>query len=211
MIMNPPELTNISVAKRPAMEGDTEPKVSEPGTVALVNPGRGTGNGVAIADGSVSGAFVISGMIGVTGNVKVTGTIESAFLAKLREKFSGANPDEPIWPPDAIMQMDEGRDALVAQEFIDVFRALFMLREAGDPPPADGAEGSAKKLLAQLIAETGWPDFEAPATVPVPPPWDNTDDRDPFRRYEISAAMDVLMRLYHAKGPAGGSDLPPDR
>jgi len=142
--------------------------------------------------------------------VRVVGVIESEFLKKLRAKFVGNVAGQQLWPPQAALENGAAAKELAAQEFTDAFRALFLLREDFVQPPGDGAEGSARKLIRELIDETGWPFFND--KVPVPEPWSSTDKRDKFRRYEVSSAMDVLMRLFHAKGAGGGSsDMPPDR
>jgi len=198
-------LTNISVAKR-QVTADAAVEGNNTGSVGIEGRASGTGEATATA-GALSGTFALSGTLTVTGDVKVTGTVDSAFLKKLRTKFIGPDPDNQVWPSDDAVDDEE----LAASEFIDAFRALFMLREDGVPPPA-GAPGSAKQLIKELVDETGWPAFNE--NVAVPAPWNTPEKRDSFRRYEVSSAVDVLMRVYHMKGASAGGEptqLPPDR
>ena len=206
MVTNEP-ITNISVTKHPPPPNGGA-TIAESGSVAVVGRGSGTGAATATADGKATGTLSVSGTLAVTGNISVVGIIESEFLRKFREKFFGKPGEEQPWPTTELM-MDNKR---LAEEFTDAFRTLFLLREEFDPPAADGADGSAKKLIKQLIDDTGWPLFNE--KVPVPEPWSASDKRDRFRRYEVSAAMDIMMRAFHCKGTGGGGEttgLPPDR
>jgi len=207
--MKPP-LTNISVKKQPVPPGSAAVEsMDEPGTVTVIGTGAGSGEGTAATEGNVEGAFLISGALNITGNVKVFGTVDSEFLKLLKQKFAQTDANgKLLWPPDAIME-DE---VAIAGEFTDAFVALFKLQEGGIGPPTDGVPGRAKKLIEELVVATGWPAFNL--TVPVPAPWNKEDRRDSFRRYEVSAAVDVLMRIYHLKGAGGSAEptgLPPDR
>jgi hypothetical protein len=200
--MNPPSLTNISLTQRPAPTSDGAAADANQGTVAVT--GNGTAEAAVGADGGAVGTLTVAGSVSVTGKVTVVGLIESVFLRKLREKFSGSGDMDKAWPPDAIREDEKA----MANEFNDAFSALFLLREGRKKPDADGAEGSAKKLIKELIDETGWPDDKV--KVPVPEPWNTNDRFDLFRRYEISSAMDIMMRAFTAKGAGGEvTDHPP--
>lgn len=180
-------LTNISVTRRPAPTKGALDDEPEEATV------ESNGNDQPVTTTSVSGQPMI------------TASIESEFLRKLRAKLIGNVPSVQAWPLAEIMDMESE----VSDEFTDAFQALFLALE-GAMPPFDGRAGSAKKLIMELIEETEWPAFND--KVPVPAPWNVAMKQDAFRRYEVSAAMDVMMRLYHAKG-AGAPDspkLPPD-
>jgi len=132
-----------------------------------------------------------------------TGMVESEFLKKFRAKFIGdaENPPWP-WPRQTVNTPLE-----FANEFVAVFRSLFMLLEDDDVPPA-GPPNSAKQMVKDLIEETVWP---SGAMVPVPDPWKVNRVRA-FRRYEIAAAINILMEAYNARGPGGDpSGYPPQR
>jgi hypothetical protein len=132
-----------------------------------------------------------------TGDVKVVGSIDSLFLQKFREKFVTSGK----WPRSSTNTPGEW-----SAEFMDVFRAMF-LRIEGSETPDPGPANSAKQLIRELIAETGWP---KPEQMPVPDPW--KDRPMAFRRYEIVQAMDIMMRVFQPKGLGGDSSgLPPDR
>ncbi len=131
-----------------------------------------------------------------------TGLVESEFLKKFREKFIGPDAENPPWPREITNTPLE-----YANEFVAVFRSLFMLLEGEDVPPA-GPANSAKQMVKELIDETGWP---SGAAVPVPAPWKATRARA-FRRYEIAAAINILMGAYNSEGPGGdASGYPPQR
>jgi hypothetical protein len=63
-------------------------------------------------------------------------------------------------------------------------------------------------MVKDLIDETHWPNGES---IPVPAPWKVNRARA-FRRYEIGAAINILMEAYNAQGPGGDpSGYPPQR
>ena len=129
-----------------------------------------------------------------------SGLVESEFLKKFREKFVGTGLPKP-WPRVTVNTPTE-----YANEFVAVFRSMFMLLEDDEVPP-EGPPNSAKQMIKELIAETEWPTGES---IPVPDPWKLTRVRA-FRRYEISACIAILMQAY--KGGPGGdpSGYPPQR
>jgi len=129
-----------------------------------------------------------------------TGLVESEFLKQFRAKFVGA--ENPPWPRETTNTPME-----FANEFVAVFRSLFMLLE-DDVVPQVGPAHSAKQMIKELVDETHWPNG---ATIPVPAPWKPTRARA-FRRYEIAAAITILMRAYDKGGPGGDpSGYPPQR
>jgi hypothetical protein len=131
-----------------------------------------------------------------------TGMIETEFLKKFRKKFSSSDADNAPWPRQSTDTPLE-----YANEFVAVFRSMFMLLEHDIVPP-EGPARSARQLIKELIAETGWPDGES---VPVPEPWIPTRYRA-FRRYEIACAINILMQLFNKGGPGGDpSGYPPKR
>ena len=58
-----------------------------------------------------------------------TGLVESEFLKKFREKFIGPDAENPPWPREITNTPLE-----YANEFVAVFRSLFMLLEGEDVP-----------------------------------------------------------------------------
>jgi hypothetical protein len=192
--MEPPPLTSISLTKH----SDTPE--------ALIADGAVNGNGTGATHTEAASTATAVTSLTVSGSVSVIGIIESEFLRKLREKFLGTNAMPQPWPSAAAT----GMPSLAADEFVDAFRLLFMLKEDFAPIPSDGAPGSARKLLAELVEETGWPD---PQQCPVPAPWNVSTETDKFRRYEIACAVGIMMRAYDAPpgGVGGGSTpFPPD-
>jgi len=193
-------ISNISVAQRPM----------PPATVMAPDGGTDTGSGAeagAIPSNlNVTGTLTCTGTSSVTvnGDVTVVGMVESEFLGKFREKFVGSGAAKP-WPRAAVNTKAE-----FSTEFTDVFRSMFLRREASIDPP-EGEPGSAKQMIKELIEETGWPDN---AAIPVAEPWKSQGRVVAFRRYEITCAMYILMQEYHAQnndGAGGGSsELPPN-
>ncbi len=190
-------LTNISVARHPprqrAMnaEGDAE-------------TGNGPTGAIAPPTVNITGAITYTGSSSVTisGDVNVIGMVESEFLSKFREKFAGNGAPKP-WP-----RQSTNTPAEFCTEFTDVLRALF-LRNEGSVTPPDGAPGSAKQIIKELIAETDWPADSPKAAVPEP--WNSNGQSAAFRRYEISCAIYILMRTFDGLGSGGGSTpFPPD-
>jgi len=131
-----------------------------------------------------------------------TGLVESEFLKKFRAKFVGSDAENKPWPRQTVNTPLE-----YANEFVAVFRSLFMLLEDDEVPPT-GPAHSARQMVKELIDETHWP---SGAAVPVPTPWKVKRVRA-FRRYEIGAAISILMEEYNARGPGGDpSGYPPQR
>jgi len=131
-----------------------------------------------------------------------TGLVESEFLKKFRTKFVGPDQENPPWPRETVNTPLE-----YSNEFVAVFRSLFMLLEHDEVPPA-GPANAAKQMVKELIDETQWPNG---AAVPVPTPWKVKRARA-FRRYEIGAAINILMEAYNSGGPGGDpSGYPPQR
>ena len=110
--------------------------------------------------------------------------VESEFLKKFRAKFVGSDQENPPWPRETVNTALE-----YANEFVAVFRSLFMLLEHDDVP-LTGPAKSARQMVKDLIDETHWPNGES---IPVPAPWKVNRARA-FRRYEIGAAINISWR-----------------
>jgi hypothetical protein len=132
-----------------------------------------------------------------------TGLVESEFLKQFRARFvTPPNAENPSWPRETVNTPME-----YANEFVAVFRSLFMLLEGEVVPPV-GPAHSAKQMINELVDETHWPNGK---DVPVPTPWKG-DRARAFRRYEIAAAINILMKVYDKGGPGGDpSGYPPQR
>jgi len=167
---------------------------------------------------TVTGSLTANGTMTVSGDLKIVGMIESEFLKQVREIFFKKDENgKQIWPPDDAIGSSPASRKRMSHEFTDAFDALFM-REEGLDDPTGGPPGSALALVKQLIDATNWPIVdETDAThvpVPVPDPWNTGPRQLAFRRYEVSCAMDILMRAFRSKGTGTGGEntgLPPDR
>lgn len=136
------------------------------------------------------------------------GLIDSAFIVKLRQKFKspGLPRGQALWDnkfaPDG-----PGKKLLIAQDIARAFTVLFMRVEKEEGPVAATTKNSAEKvvtdlLLAQPLAKR-WPNDPG---FPTLPPW----DKKAFRRYEVAAAMYVMMSTFNESGAGGGpTSLPP--
>jgi hypothetical protein len=199
--MEPPPLSNVSVARHPEKSSVATGTNGCTDSATVTGSGAGTVTNTAAAGDTLN----IRGSVSVTGPVTIVGTIESDFLNKFRVKFGVPGQTPRPWPSNDILSKPDK----MVEEFKDVLHALFICRETFADPPTGGTAGSAKKLIEDLIKDNEWPHkFEK---APVPAPWKTDKERDLFRRYEVSAAMDILMRAYDAAGAGGGSTpFPPD-
>src|SRR3954471_5618207 len=196
--MKPP-LTNISVVQRPAPPPPA--RTVDAGTRA--GNGNGQDSSTTPYNLNVTGAISYTGSSSVTiaGDVSIIGMIESPFLKAFRDKFIGSGA-EPAWPRATV-----NTPAEFATEFTDLLRTLFLRREASVSPP-DGAPGSAKQMIKELLDDTQWPDK---IKSPVPEPWNSNGHFVAFRRYEIACALNILMQTYNSSGQGGGiGGYPPD-
>jgi hypothetical protein len=199
-------------------------------TATTAGNGTTTGNGTTASSATtsatngggtvtVTGSLTASGAMTVSGDLKIVGMVESEFLKKLRElAFKTDSDGKQIWPPDSVLGNTIASRKLLSQEFMDAWDALFMLEEKLVPVPTDGAPGSAKALIKDLIDATHWPlSSPTPAPlvpVPVPEPWNTGPHQLAFRRYEVTCAMDILMRAFRNKGAGTGGEntgVPPER
>jgi hypothetical protein len=137
---------------------------------------------------------------GASGDAKeARGKIHSDFIDQLRAKFLGTPPP---WPRASVKTREQ-----VLAEISAAFRAMFLRVERSKPIPS-AAKGSAVQLVGEVVKATRWPKDNPLAK--VPDHW--KDNVRTFRRYEIAAAMDVLMQAFNASGGGGsGSEWPPDR
>ena len=200
--MEPSTLTNVSVERHPDSPDDVHTDAN----------GYSNGNGKvtsseAVTTSSTAAAPAAVTTLTVTGTVSVVGMIDSEFIKKFRAKFLGTGATARPWPPASAV----GMPSIAKDEFVDAFSLLFMLKEDFAPVPTDGAPGSARKLIQELIEETGWPvDMDK---APIPAPWNVAEKADQFRRYEIGCALNLMMSAYDspAGGVGGGSTpFPPD-
>ena len=63
----------------------------------------------------------------ISTSIRITGLVESEFLKKFRAKFVGSDQENPPWPRETVNTALE-----YANEFVAVFRSLFMLLEHDD-------------------------------------------------------------------------------
>ena len=135
------------------------------------------------------------------------GLIDSAFIVKLRDAFK--NPALPVgqklWDANFTALNDPKRFPKIADDIGRAFKALFLRREQpGTPPPAPTTVNSAEKVVVDFLTANNWP--QDIANFPVPGPWAEVA----FRRYEIAAAMYIIMSAFQRDGSGGGpASLPP--
>jgi len=131
------------------------------------------------------------------------GMLSSKFITRMRDAFLGPEGSAQLWGDDFA---DPDDKQLIGEDLSTALRSMFLRLEiAPRPAPLPGTPGSATKLLAQLITETNWPENDA--DFPTPRPWGH----DTFRRYEITCAVNILMRAYNLHGPGGPPTWPPER
>jgi hypothetical protein len=136
------------------------------------------------------------------------GLIDSAFIVKLRQKFN--NPGLPrgqsLWD-DKFAPAGPGKKLLIAEDIARAFTALFMRVEKEVGPVAAATKNSAEKVVADfLLAQPPAKRWPNDPSFPTLPPW----EKKAFRRYEVAAAMYVIMSAFNESGAGGGpASLPP--
>lgn len=130
-----------------------------------------------------------------------SGMLSSKFITRMRATILSPEQGVQLWGEDFANPRDK---KLIAEDLANAFRSLFLHLEVPQAMDA-GTPGSATKLLAQLVTETGWPDNDA--DFPTPRPW----EREIFQRYEVVCAANILMNAYNRHFPGGGPTWPPER
>lgn len=128
---------------------------------------------------------------------------ESDFLTRLRAEFI-ANPIK--WPKN----FDTGKTNKAVAELQAAFRWMFLALERPSEARPKLTKGSAVKIVSDVAKQTKWPKTPSKGGPDVAKGWD--DHPRAFRRYEIGAAMNILMNAFNRGGPGGtGSSWPPQR
>lgn len=129
------------------------------------------------------------------------GLVGSDFIDAIRAQFIGGGglPKYPDVPPAQAV-------AKVIQELPEALAALLTVLDDGGDFPENPAAGSATALVVAAATATGWPT----AASRIPSDWAASVPK--FRRYEIAAAMNLMLQAYHHHGVGGGSSgFPPEK
>jgi hypothetical protein len=124
---------------------------------------------------------------------------ESEFLKALRGVFLATTR---VWPKKV------NDRAKVLAEMQAAFRWMFQAAEMPSVKRPAGAKGSAVQLIADVAKQTKWPKSPGQKGPALGKGWENHNKA--FRRYEVGAAMNILMNAYNNGGSTGqGTPWPP--
>lgn len=138
------------------------------------------------------------------------GLLDSKFILKLREEFTnpGLPPGQSLWDDNFASSGTPGRKQLIADDIARSFNALFMRLELGADPPTTSTTpraNSSEKIILSLLG-TGSGNWPNDPSYPIIGTW----TKKAFRRYEISAAMYIILSAFNSSGSGGEpSGLPP--
>lgn len=129
------------------------------------------------------------------------GLVASDFIDAIRAQFIGSAglPKYPdVSPAQAVGK--------VIQELPEALAAMLTVLDDGGEFPDAPAQGSAVALVIAAATSSRWPS----AASKIPSDWSASVPK--FRRYEIAAAINLMLQAYHHHGVGGGSSgFPPEK
>jgi hypothetical protein len=124
---------------------------------------------------------------------------ESQFLTALRAVFLSK---DPVWPKRV------NDRAKILAEMQAAFRWMFQAVDLPSVKRTNGAKGSAVQLIADVAKQTKWPKSPSQKGPALGKGWEKHNKA--FRRYEVAAAMNILMNAFNVGGDTGqGTPWPP--